>query len=82
VYVRNLEGDLELQEVHSEGVECRATLSPTGQAFGGSKIYDLKIEIPPGPPAVHHGREPHPIVLKLNHPAVSEFKMSLDYLAK
>ena len=82
MYVRNLDGELEATQVESADERARVTVTPTGKTFGDSKVYDVKIEVPPGPPENRPAKQSPPIVLKMNHPTFNEFKMFLDYLAK
>lgn len=82
MYVRSLEGELTAEQVNPADSRVQVRVAPTGRIFGKSKVYDVEIEVPPGPPIVHRDKAAEPIVLKLNHPSVEEFKLYADYLAK
>ncbi len=82
MYVRNFDGDLDIQQVESENHRVKVSAPSAPRTFGKSKIYDLEVEILPGPPAVRIERNPEPILLKLNHPMASEIKLYVDYYAK
>ena len=82
MYVRNCPGELQVQQADSDGSRVKVRVSPTGRIFGKSKVYDVELEVAPGPPERRHGKDSAPIVLKLNHPTVTEFKLFVDYHAK
>ena len=82
IYVRDLDGELEAEQVHADQNAARVRISSTGRAFGKSKVYDLEVEVPPGPTAVRRHKQAEPVLLKLNHPKVSEFKLYVDYFAR
>jgi hypothetical protein len=82
MYVRNFDGDLDIQQVESENHRVKVSAPSAPRTFGKSKIYDLEVEILPGPPVVRIERNPEPILLKLNHPMANEIKLYVDYYAK
>lgn len=82
MYVRNLDDDLQAEQIEPEKGKVRVNIKKTGKVFGKSKVYDLEVEIPPGAPAIRRNKDAEPVILKLNHPQVSEFKMVVDYYAK
>jgi len=82
MYVRNFDGDLELQQVESENTRVKVRVSSPPRTFGKSKVYDLEVQVLPGPPVVRIERNPEPILLKLNHPMANEIKLYVDYYAK
>lgn len=82
MYVRNIDGELETQHINAEDSRVKVQVAPTGRQFGKSKVYDIDVEVPPGVSAIRRDKEAEPVVLKLNHPTVSEFKMYVDYYAR
>jgi hypothetical protein len=82
MYVRNCEEGFEAQHVAEENGRVKVRVTPTGKSFGKSKVFDVEVEVPPGASAVRRDRNAEPVVLKLNHPSITEFKMYVDYLAK
>lgn len=82
MYVRNLDGELEAEQIDSEQGRVQVRVAPTGKTFGKSKVYEIEVEIPPGPPGARMGKDPQPVLLKLNHPSATEFKFYVDYFAR
>ncbi|MBS0206825.1 MAG: DUF1573 domain-containing protein [Planctomycetes bacterium] len=82
MYVRNLDGELEATQLDPENGRVRVQVSSTGRTFGKSKVYDVEIEVPAGPPTKTDEKAAELVVLKLNHPTVSELKMYVDYNAR
>lgn len=82
MYVRNFDGELELQQTESENARVKLRIVPPARTFGKSKVYDLELEVLPGPPVVRIEKTPDPILLKLNHPMAEEIKMYVQYYAK
>lgn len=82
MYVRNLEGELEAQHIEAEDSRVKVQVASTGRMFGKSKVYDIDVEVPPGVTAIRRDKGAEPVVLKLNHPAASEYKMYVDYYAR
>ena len=82
MYVRNLEGELDAVQIASENQRAKVSVAATGQLFGKSRIYDVEVEVPPGPPIKHRDKNAEPVVLKVNHPLITEFKMFVDYHAE
>ena len=80
MYVRDFDGELEAHQVDPEKTRTQARVTSTGKDFGKSKVYDVEVgDPPPGEPAMHRTRDAELIVMKLNHPSMSEFKMYVDY---
>jgi len=82
MYVRNQEGELQAEQVETPESRVKVRVTPTGRSFGSARVYDVEIEVPPGPPAMRRHRESEPVVLKMNHPEITEFKMNVDYHAR
>jgi len=82
MYVRNFDGDLEVQQVDAEKSRVKVHVGSSGKTFGKSKVYEVEVEVPPGPAERRRGKDAVPIVLKLNHPSVTEFKLFADFHAK
>lgn len=82
MYVRNFDGDLELQQLETENARARFRILPPARTFGKAHVYDLEIEVLPGPPMVRIENNPEPVLLKLNHPMAGEIKMYVEYYAK
>ncbi len=82
MYVRNLEGELEAVQIAPENQRAKVRVAATGQTFGKSTIYDVEVEVPPGPPIIHRDKNAERVVLKLNHPVITELKMYVDYHAE
>lgn len=82
MYVRNLEGEMDAQQVATEDGRAIVRVAMPGKTFGKSKVYDVEVEVPAGPPNARTGKNAEPVVLKLNHPKINEFKMYVDYYAK
>lgn len=82
MYVRNQEGELEAEQIDSEKGRVQVRVASTGKTFGKSKVYEIEVEIPPGPPGSRMGKNAEPVLLKLNHPSATEFKIYVDYFAR
>ena len=82
MYVRNFDGNLEVQQVDAEKARVKVHVGSSGKTFGKSKVYEVDVEVPPGPAERRRGKDAVPIVLKLNHPTVTEFKLFADFHAK
>ena len=82
MYVRDFDGDLDVQQVESGNHRVKVGISSPPRTFGKSKVYELEVQVLPGPPVVRIERNPEPILLKLNHPRATEIKMYVDYYAK
>lgn len=82
MYVRNLEGELKAEQLEPEKGRAQVRVSEASRNFGKSKVYDVEIEVPAGPPNTHREKNSELVLLKLNHPTVSEFKMYVDYNAR
>ncbi|MBC8115340.1 MAG: DUF1573 domain-containing protein, partial [Candidatus Saccharimonas sp.] len=81
LYVRNLDGELEVQAIEQKHNSAKIQIPPTGRVLGKSKMYEVEIEVPPGPPAMRRGPDAEKIRLKLNHPDASEFIFYISYHA-
>jgi hypothetical protein len=81
LYVRDLEGELEVQAIEQRFDSAKFHVSPTGRVLGKSKMYEVEIEIPPGRSALRRGPQAEKIHLKLNHPGASEFDFYVSYHA-
>lgn len=79
LYVRDMEGELEVKEIIHEHDEVQIRPSTTGKPVGKSKVYEIEVEVPPGDPVYRRGKEAEAVELKLNHPAVGAFKMFVSY---
>ena len=73
LYVRNLDGELEVQGIEQKHNSAKIQIPPTGRVLGKSKMYEVEIEVPPGPPAMRRGPDAEKVRLKLNHPEAAEF---------
>jgi Protein of unknown function (DUF1573) len=82
MYVRGFDGELTIEQENPDQTASKVRLAGPARSFGKSKVYDLDVEIPPGPIAVRRDQQADVIVLKLNHPQVSELKLRIDYYAK
>jgi len=82
MYVRNFDDELEVQQAEFENSRVKVSVSSPPKTFGKAKVYDLEVEVVPGPPVVRIERNPEPILLKLNHPMANEIKLYVDYHAK
>lgn len=81
LYVRGFDGDLEIKSVKADMSPAKFTLARDEKFEGATKRYELKIEIPPGPPAARQRSKADKISFELNHPDAAEFLLFLDYLA-
>jgi len=82
MYVRNLEGELEAQQIETDDARVKVQVASTGRVFGKSKVYDIDVEVLPGVSVLRRDKAAEPVVLKLNHPAANEYKMYVDYFAR
>jgi uncharacterized protein DUF1573 len=81
LYVRNLEGELEVQGIEQKYNSAKIQIPSTGRLLGKSKMYEVEIEIPPGPSALRRGPDAEKVRLKLNHPEATEFVFYISYHA-
>lgn len=81
LYVRGFDGDLELTSVEADKSPAKITMTRDAKFEGATKRYELKIVIPPGPPAARQRSKAEKISLEFNHPGAPEFLLFLDYLA-
>jgi hypothetical protein len=81
MHVREFDGDLEAAQVDPEKSRAKVTVVPSGKVLGKTKIYNLTVEVPAGNAEARLDKNAEPVVLKLNHPSVTEFKLYIDYRA-
>ena len=81
LYVRDLEGELEVQGIEQRYNAAKIQVAPVGRVLGKSKMYEVEIEVPPGPPVLRRGPEAEKVRLKLNHPDAPEFIFYVSYHA-
>lgn len=81
LYVRNLDGELEVQAIEQQHNAVKFQVSKTGRALGKSKMYEVEIEVPPGPSVQRRGANAEKIRFKLNHPDATEFVFNVSYHA-
>lgn len=82
LYVRDFDGDLELKSVDAENSKATFTLARDEKFQGATRRYELKVQIPPGPPVDRQRAHHEKIGLLLNHPAAQEFRIYLDYMSR
>jgi len=82
MYIRNYDGDFTAEQVESADSRAIVRVAKTGKAFGKSRVYEVEVEVPAGQPLMRRDKNAEPVVLKLNHPAVTELKMYVDYFAR
>lgn len=82
LYVKGMTEELVLTSVEPADARFKIKLTNTGKTLGLTKIYDLEVEIPPGPTGRHNEKDAEIIDLKLNHPEAPDFKLLIDYNAK
>lgn len=82
MYVRNFDGDLTAEQMDAENSRVKVQVAPTGKKFGKSKVYEVEVEVAPGVSERRRGKDAIRVVLKLNHPTVTEFKLFADFHAK
>ena len=80
LFVKGMDADLMLQGLEPADTPFKVTLSPP-RILGKTKSYELEVEIPPGPVGKHSEADATPLVLKLNHPEATDFKLLIDYNA-
>jgi hypothetical protein len=81
MYVRDLDDELVLQAIEQKHNSVKFQMPAIGRAIGKSKVYDIEIEVPPGPPVNHRGPNAEEIRLKLNHPGAAALKLFVSYHA-
>lgn len=81
LYVRNLDGELEVQSIEQKHNSVKIQIPPTGRVLGKAKMYEVEIEVPPGPSILRRGADAEKIWLKINHPEASEFIFYISYHA-
>lgn len=82
MYVRNMDDTLHAEQQATPDGHVRVQVSNTPRTFGNAKVYELEVSVPPGPPAMRRHKDAEPVVLKLNHPEITELKMMVDYHAR
>lgn len=81
LYVRDLEGELEVLSIEQKYNTAKLKFSPTGKPIGKSKMYEVEIEIPPGRSAKHRAEDAEEVRIKLNHPKATEYRFFISYHA-
>lgn len=81
LYVRNLDGELEVQAIEQKYNSVKIQVPATGRVLGKSKMYEVVIEVPPGPAAMRRGADAEKVRLKLNHSDATEFIFYISYHA-
>lgn len=81
LYVRNLDGELEVQAIEQKHNSVKIQVPKTGRVLGKSKMYEVEIEVPPGPSVLRRGPDAEKVLLKLNHPEATEFMFYISYHA-
>ncbi len=81
LYVRNLDGELEVQAIEQKHNSVKIQIPATGRVLGKSKMYEVEIEVPPGPSVLRRGPDAEKIRLKLNHPDATELVFYVSYHA-
>ena len=79
LYVRNLDGELEVQAIEQKYNSVKIQIPATGRVLGKSKMYEVEIEVPPGPSVLRRGADAEKVRLKLNHPDATEFVFYVSY---
>lgn len=82
LYVRHFDGDLVMTPSDDANPRVKVSIVGSPKTFGQAKVYDVDVEILPGPSEVHIEENAVPVVLKLNHPTANEVKMVVEYYAK
>ena len=81
LYVRDLDGELEVQAIEQKHNSVKIQVPKTGRVLGKSKMYEVEIEVPPGPSVLRRGPDAEKVLLKLNHPEATEFMFYISYHA-
>ena len=79
LYVRNLEGELEVQAIEQRYNSVKIHVPAVGRVLGKSKMYEVDIEVPPGQSFMRRGPDAEKVRLKLNHPEATEFIFYVSY---
>lgn len=79
--VRDFDEDLVLKSVEPADSRVKITFPETGKVIGKSKLYQVEVEIPPGPTARHRENAAEILELKFNHPTAPDFRLAVDYNA-
>lgn len=82
LYVRHFDGDLVMTPPDDANPRVKVSIVGSPKTFGQAKVYDVDVEILPGPSEVHLEENSIPVVLKLNHPTANEVKLDVEYYAK
>jgi len=80
-FIKGIDSELELQGLEPKDTRYQVKFLGPGKTFGASKMYEVEIAIPPGPPARHRENQVDSVELKFNHPDAPDFKIMLDYNA-
>jgi len=81
LYVRDLDGELEVQAIEQRHNSAKIQVPKTGRVLGKSKMYEVEIEVPPGPSVMRRGADAEKVRFKLNHPDATEFVFYVSYHA-
>ena len=81
LFVRNLEGDLQLLGVEPMSDRVQFELKKQESFMGNTQRYILKVRVPPGPPLDILQAEPLKFQLKFNHPESENVKLNVRMLA-
>lgn len=79
--VKDFDENLVLKSVEPADSRVKITFPESGKAIGKSKIYQVEVEIPPGPSARHREHAAEILELKFNHPTAPDLKLAIDYNA-
>ncbi len=79
LYVREMDGELVVEKIEQKHNSVKIQVPSTGRPIGKSKLYEVEIEVPPGPPLNRREAGPEEILFKLNHPGASEFKFYVSF---
>ena len=79
--VKDFDENLVLKSVEPADTRVKITFPESGQAIGKSKLYQVDVEIPPGPSARRRENEAEILELKFNHPTAPDLRLAIDYNA-
>ena len=81
LFSKGMDEDLKINGIEPADSPATVKFLGSGKNLGKSKIYELEVEVPPGAAAKHTDNDAIQLVLKLNHPDVSDFRLLIDYTA-
>ena len=79
--VKDFDENLVLKSVEPADTRVKITFPESGKAIGKSKLYQVDVEIPPGPSARRRENEAEILELKFNHPTAPDLRLAIDYNA-